>query len=91
MQKLFVNLLIWLIAHREIKPCFFIHNTLIVGKGIEPAFSVVGAHAACTEAAEAHLACGKVDNRIINTPSAKAAAGGNLCGFRLIICKDIKC
>lgn len=74
MQKLFIKPLIGLIPHRKVKPCFFIYNAFIVGEGIKAAFSVVGAHAAFTKAAEAHLACGKVNNSVIDTASPEAAA-----------------
>lgn len=45
-----------------------------MGKGVKAVFAVVGAHAVLAEAAEAHLACGKVDDGIVDAAAAEAAA-----------------
>ena len=77
-QKLFVYFPIRLITHRQIKPCFFIYDAFIVGEGIEAFFSVLRAHSAFAEAAEAHFAGGKVDDGVVDASPAVAAPGSDL-------------
>ena len=69
-----VELLIRLIPHRQIQPGLFIHDALIMRKGVEACFSMIRAHAALAEAAEAHLAGGQMDDGVIDAAAAEAAA-----------------
>ena len=35
MNQLIINSLIWLVSHWQIQPCFFVHDTLIMGESPE--------------------------------------------------------
>ena len=76
MNQPVIKLTVGLIAHRQIQPGLLVHDTFVMGKCIKSGFPVVSAHAALTEAAEAHLACGKVDDGIIDASAAEAAQRG---------------
>lgn len=78
----FISLSIGLIPHREVDPCLLVHDALIVGECVESGLTVVSTHAAFPEAAEAHLRGGKVDDGVVDTAAAEAAARGHLpCGL----------
>ena len=71
MQKCFIKpTLERLVTHRKIHPCLFIYDGFVMRERIEPIRAVVSAHAAFTYTAEAHLACGKVNDNIIDTAAA---------------------
>ena len=76
--QLFSPFSIGLIPHREIDPCLFVHDALIVCECIESCLAVVSAHTAFSEAAEAHLRGGKVDDGVVDAAAAEAAARGHL-------------
>ena len=69
-----------LIPHGQIQPGFFVHNALVMGKGIKSGFAVISAHAAFAKTAEAHFAGGKMDDRVIDAGAAEAAPGGHFSG-----------
>lgn len=73
MDQFIVKAAVGLIAHGKVKPGFFVYNALVVGKGLKSVFSVIRTHSALAEAAEAHFACGEVNNGIVNASAAKAA------------------
>lgn len=90
MNQLVIYLSVRLIAHRKIQPCLLIYDAFIMGKGIEAGFPVVCAHAALAESAESHLACGEVNDGVIDTPAPESASGCNtLCRFP-VGSKDVK-
>ena len=71
-QHFFVKILIRLITHRKIQPCFFIDNTFVMSKGIKTGFSVIAAHAAFAESPEPHFAGSKMNDYIIDTSPAES-------------------
>ena len=73
MDQLIVKAAVRLIAHGKVYPGFFVYNALVVGKCLEPVFSVVRAHSAFAKAAESHFARGKMNDGIINASAAKPA------------------
>ena len=79
-----------LIPHRQIEPSFFIYDALVVGECIKADLSVVSAHAAFAETAEAHLCGGKMDDGIVDASSAKPAAGCNLLCRRFVGGEEVK-
>lgn len=90
MNQLIVEGLIRLIAHRQIEPGLFVYDAFIMGKGIKAVLTVVSAHPAFSEAAEAHFAGGQVDDGIIDAAAAKAAGGGYFFCIGLASGEDIK-
>ena len=66
-----------LVPHGEIHPRLFIHRALVMGKSLEAGPAEVGAHAAFSHAAKAHLRGGQMDDRIVDTAAAVLAAGGD--------------
>ena len=75
--QLFTPFPIGLIPHREIDPCLFVHDALIVAECVKSGLAVVSAHAAFPKAAETHLRGGKVDDGVIDAAAAEAAARGH--------------
>ena len=59
-----------LIPHGQVGPCPFVNNALAVGKRVKARLAVINVHAALTSPAEAHAACGKMNDRIVDTASA---------------------
>ena len=84
-DHLFVQLSIWLIAHRQIEPCLFVYDTLVVSESIKADLPVVGSHAALAETAESHFCGGEMDDGIVDASSAKSAAGDDF--FSLFFCQ----
>ena len=78
MNQFFIKLFVRLVAHGKIQPCLFVYNALVMGEGRKALPSVVGAHTALAKAAKAHLACGKVDDGVVDTAAAETAGGGYL-------------
>ncbi len=75
-----MELPVGLVAHGKIQPGLFVHNAFGVGESEETGFSVVGAHAALAETAEAHFAGGQMDDCIVDAAAAKTAVGGDIAG-----------
>ena len=75
-----VELPVGLVAHGKIQPGLFVHNAFRVGKGEETGFSVVRAHAALAETAEAHFAGGQMDDCVVDAAAAETAMGGHKAG-----------
>ena len=86
-----IKLSIRLIPHGQIQPGFFIYHAFFMGKGFKAFFSVVGTHAAFSEAAEAHLAGGKMNDRIIDASASKAAVCRDFFSGAAVTGKDIQC
>ena len=80
MNEFVVELPIGLVAHGKIQPGLFVHNAFCVGKGEETGFSVVRAHAALAETAEAHFAGGQMDDCVVDAAAAETAMGGHKAG-----------
>ena len=76
MNQPVIDLSIGLVAHGKIQPGLFVHNTFIMGESIKSGLPVISAHAAFSEPAKSHLACGKVDDGVIDASAAEAAQGG---------------
>ena len=66
--------LIRLIPHGEVQPDFFVYNAFAVGEGVEACFPVIRTHAAFAKAAKAHFTGGQMDDGIVDTAAAEAAA-----------------
>ena len=77
MNQLIINSLIWLVSHWQIQPCFFVHDTLIVGEGMKTVLAMVGTHSAFTKAAKSHLTGSQVDDGVIDTSASESTAGSN--------------
>lgn len=88
MDQPVINSSVRLITHRQINPCFFIYNALIMREGLESFLSVIASHTAFPEAAERHFAGGKVDDHIVDTAAAEATFGGDLLRW---LCPGRKC
>ena len=73
-----MQLLVWLITHRQVNPGFLIYDTLIVGEGVKADLSMVSAHAAFTKSSKSHFGSGKMDDRIIDAASAEIRSGKSL-------------
>ena len=89
-HHLLINLPILLIPHRQINPCFLIYNTLVMGESPETIDSVVGSHTAFSEATEAHIAGGKVNQYIIDTATTETAPGSYFPGGFFIVSEDVE-
>ena len=85
-----INLPILLIPHRQINPGLFIYNTLIMGECPETIDSVVGTHAAFSEAAEAHIAGGKMNENIVDTAATETAPRSYFPGGFFIVSEDVE-
>ena len=79
-----------LIAHRQVQPGLFIYNAFIMGKGVKPGLSVISAHAAFAKTAESHLRSSKMNDGVVDTSAAKAAAGGDFFCRCFVRGKEIK-
>lgn len=77
MDQTIAQFCIGLITHWKIHPGLFIHNALVVREGIKTGFSVICTHAAFSYAAESHVGGCKMNDTVIDTATAKAAAGGD--------------
>ena len=81
---------IGLIPHRQVNPGLFIYNTLIVGECVKTNFSVVSTHAAFAESSKSHFRGGQVNDGVINTSSAEAAAGSDFLCRHFVGGKEVK-
>src|SRR5699024_4994691 len=68
----------------------FVYDALIVCECIESCLAVVSAHTAFSEAAEAHLRGGKVDDGVVDAAAAEAAASGHFPCSLLVRGEDIQ-
>ena len=89
-HHLLINLPIPLIPHRKIDPGFLIYNTFIMGEGSEAVDSVVGAHAAFSEAAESHIAGCEMDENIVDAAAAETAPGSYFLGGFFVVSEDVE-
>ena len=78
--QLFVDFSVGLVTHGKVDPCLFVHNTLVMGEGIESLFSVIGSHSAFSESAESHLCGRQMDNGVVDASAAVIASGSDLFG-----------
>ena len=91
MDQLVVDLAVRLVAHWKIQPGFLINNTLVMRESAESIQSMVGTHAALAEAAKSHIACGKVDDRVVHASAAEAYAGCDIFYKFTVRGKNIQC
>ena len=63
MYQFVVNPSVRLISHRQVDPCLFVYNALVMGKGFEAFLTVIASHTAFPETAEWHFAGGEVGKR----------------------------
>ena len=77
MDQTIAQFCIGLITHWKIHPGLFIYNAFVVREGIIADFSVICTHAAFSYAAESHVGGCKMNDTVIDTATAKAAAGGD--------------
>ena len=90
MDQLVVDPAVRLVAHWKIQPGFLINNTLVMRERAESIQSMLGTHAALAEAAKSHIACGKVDERVVDTAAAETTVGSHFFCDGFIRCKQIK-
>jgi hypothetical protein len=90
MDQPVINSSVRLITHRQINPCFFIYNALIMREGLESFLSVIASHTAFPEAAKRHFAGGKVDDHIVDTAAAEATFGGDLLTDGFVLGENVK-
>ncbi len=81
---------IWLIAHRQVNPCLFIYNALIMRKRIKSDLSVISAHSTFSKSPKSHFCCGKMNDRIIDTSAAKTTSCSDLFNCCFIGSKEVK-
>lgn len=81
---------IGLVAHRQVHPRLLIHDALGVGEDVEALLAVVSAHAALTNASEAHLTGGQMDDGVVDAATAVGAAGSHLADTRAVGGKQVK-
>lgn len=91
MKQLLLPLLIWTISHRQIYPRFLVYNAFVMSKGIKACFSMIASHATLSEAAKRHLACCQMNQRVIDTTTAKSDFFNYIFCCALILCKNLKC
>ena len=76
MNEPVIEFSVGLVAHGKIQPGLLVNNAFIVGKCIKPGLSMICAHTALSEPAKSHLACGKVNDGVIDASAAEPAQGG---------------
>lgn len=83
MDQLIINSSVRLIPHRQVDPCLFVYNALVMGKGFEAFLTVIASHTAFPETAEWHFAGGEVNDHIIDTATAEATFRGDFSQMAL--------
>lgn len=64
-----------LIPYRQIHPGFLIDYASLMCEAFKSFFSMIASHSAFPDTAERHLACGEVDDGIIDAAAAKMTSG----------------
>ena len=73
-DHLLVYLPVRLIPHRQVDPCLFIYDTLIVGESIETNLAVISSHTTFTESTKSHFSSSQMNDRIIDASATESAA-----------------
>ena len=76
--QLLVELVVRLVAHRQVQPSLLVHDALVMGECVKSSLAMVGSDAALPEAAKSHMAGGQMDDGVVDAAAAEAAAGGDL-------------
>ena len=89
MDQLIINSSVRLIPHRQVDPCLFVYNALVMGKGFEAFLTVIASHTAFPETAEWHFAGGEVNDHIIDTATAEATFRGDFFTDGFVLGKNL--
>ena len=79
-----MKFLIWLVSHREIQPCFFIKDTLPVGKCLKSSLAMVSTHTALAQSTKCHLRGCNVNHHIIDTSATVSYASCDVSSLHRI-------
>ena len=90
MDQFVIELPVGLVAHGKIQPGFLVHDAFRVGKGEKAGFSVIRAHAAFAESAEAHIAGCQMDKNIVNAAATETAPGSHFPGGFFVTGENIE-
>ena len=63
-----------LIPHRQVDPCLFIYNTLIVGESIKTYLAVISPHTTFAESSKSHFSSSQMNDCIVDTASSESTA-----------------
>ena len=74
-QHFFFPEAVFLIPDRQIHPGLFIDYASLMCEAFKSFFSMIASHSAFPDTAERHLACGEVDDGIIDAAAAKMTSG----------------
>ena len=73
MNQLIINSLIWLVSHWQIQPCFFVHDTLIMGESPEAFTAMITTHTTFTKSPKRHFTGREMDNSVVDTATTELA------------------
>ena len=82
MNQLIINSLIWLVSHWQIQPCFFVHDTLIMGESPEAFMAMITTHTTFTKSPKRHFTGREMDNSVVDTATTELALRGDLTSSR---------